>query len=140
MNIVLDTDILISALIKDSITRKIIVESGWSFYYPKTSFYEIRKYKGLILEKSGLNEAEYEQLLSRLLNHILVVEDVKFNNEMEQAKKLIGKRDPDDVIFLATALSIPDSAIWSDDRDFEGQSKIEVLKTEDVVRLFLNKD
>lgn len=42
---VIDTNIILSAFIKNSTTRKIIVESGWDFYYPEMSFHEIRKYK-----------------------------------------------------------------------------------------------
>ncbi len=49
MIFVIDTNILISALIRDSTTRKIIVKSGWEFYYPEISFHEVRKYKGLVL-------------------------------------------------------------------------------------------
>ena len=41
--------------------------------------------------------------------------------------------DPEDIVFIATALSISDSAIWSDDGHFEKQDKVKVLKTKDVV-------
>ena len=35
MRFVIDTNIILSALIKDSSTRKIILKSGWNFYYPE---------------------------------------------------------------------------------------------------------
>lgn len=54
MKFVIDTNILLSALIRDSTTRKIIIKSGWSFYYPEMSFHEVRKYKGLVLEMSEI--------------------------------------------------------------------------------------
>ena len=41
--------------------------------------------------------------------------------------------DEEDVVFLSTALSISDSVIWSDDRHFEKQDKVKVLKTEDII-------
>ncbi len=56
MKIVIDTNKLMSALIKDSLTRTIITTSGWSFYYPNISFQEIEKYKNVILEKSEMSE------------------------------------------------------------------------------------
>ena len=54
MILVIDTNILLASLIRDSTTRKIIVESGWGFYYPEMSFHEVRKYKGLVLEMSEI--------------------------------------------------------------------------------------
>ena len=133
MKVVVDTNILISALIKDSTTRKLIVESDWEFYYPETSFHEIRKHKSLILQKSGMNEEEYAKILNVLLSHIKIVPEKYINENLKEAAKLLAHIDPDDVVFLATALSLPDSVIWSDDRHFEKQDKVKVLKTEDLV-------
>lgn len=66
MKVVVDTNILISALIKDSTARKLIVESNWKFYYPETSFHEIRKHKSLVLKKSGIDEEGYAKILNVL--------------------------------------------------------------------------
>ncbi|MFH1590712.1 MAG: PIN domain-containing protein [archaeon] len=41
--------------------------------------------------------------------------------------------DPDDAIFIATALATPGSSIWSDDKDFEKQDRIHILKTKDIL-------
>ena len=54
MKLVIDSNVLISALIKDSITRKIIFESKLKFYYPAISLHEIKKHRELIINKSGL--------------------------------------------------------------------------------------
>ena len=70
MKMVVDTNIILSALIKDSTTRKIIVKSEWDFYYPAMSFHEIRKYKELVLKKSNLNKEEYRKLLNYLLEQV----------------------------------------------------------------------
>ena len=136
MILIIDTNILISALIRDSTTRKIIFESEWKFYYPKLSFHEVRKYKSLVIEKSGMTEQEYNQLLNSLLNHIILIPEERIHQKLEEASNLLSKIDPDDVIFLATALSLDNSKIWSDDSHFEKQSKIRVFKTEHIVKLF----
>ena len=63
MKIVLDTNILISALIKDSITRKIIFESNSEFYYPETSLHELRKHKNFeFLQLDLTKHTELEKL------------------------------------------------------------------------------
>ncbi len=48
MIVVVDTNILLASLIRDSTIRKIIVESDWKFFYPEVSFHEVRKYKYVI--------------------------------------------------------------------------------------------
>ena len=44
-----------------------------------------------------------------------------------------GNIDKEDIIFIATALGIEDSVIWSDDRHFERQNKIKILKTKEII-------
>lgn len=135
MKVVIDTNILMSALIKDSTTRKIIVKSNWEFYYPEVSLHEIRKYRSLILQKSGMNEEEFTRLFNRLLSSIKIIPEEYIHKRLDEANKILGKIDPKDVVFLATALSIEDSVIWSDDRHFEKQNKVKLLKTKDIIKL-----
>ena len=136
MILIIDTNILISALIRDSITRKIIVESGWKLCYPENSFHEVRKYKSLILEKSGMIEQEYIKLLNCLLKHITIIPEEIIYPNLEEASKWLGNIDPNDVIFLATALSLENSKIWSDDNHFGKQNKVRVFKTQHMIKLF----
>ena len=136
MIFIIDSNILISALIKDSITRKILVESGWIFFYPEIAFHEIRKYQELILEKSRMNEEEYLQVLRRLLKHIILVPQEQFNSKILDAKNLMGERDPNDVVFLALAMSINNSKIWSNDNDLSEQKEIKVLTTKDIINVY----
>ena len=135
MKIVIDTNILISALIRNSVTRKLITKSGWEFYYPEMSLHEIRNYKGMILEKSGMAETEYTDLFNKLLSYIKLVPDRWVNLKLEEAKAELDNIDPDDAVFLAAALSLENSMIWSNDADFDRQDKVEVLKTKDVISL-----
>jgi predicted nucleic acid-binding protein len=136
MILIIDSNILISALIRDSTTRKILIESSWQFCYPEQSFHEVRKYKNLVLEKSGMTEQEYTEVLNRLLKHITLIPEEIMQHKLKEADDLLGKIDPDDVIFLATALSLDNSNIWSDDGHFEKQSKVRTFKTEHIVKLF----
>ena len=125
-----------AALIKDSTTRKIIVESEWTFYYPEISFQEVRKYSGTILQKSGMNEEDYGRVLTFLLKHIILVPEEQFKVHIQEANKLLGKIDVNDVVFLALGLGIENSKIWSNDPHLHAQKKVKALKTEDVVKLF----
>ena len=136
MRLILDTNIIMSALIRDSITRKMMIESGWRFYYPKESLQELEKYKFLILEKSGLSEEEYTNLYNFLISHIFTISSNRINENFKEADNILGKIDPNDVIFIALALSIENEGIWSDDSHFQQQEKVKIWKTGDVVRKF----
>ncbi|MBW2975864.1 PIN domain-containing protein [Candidatus Woesearchaeota archaeon] len=140
MILIIDTNILISALIRDSTTRKIIIESGWEFYYPENSFHEIRKYKNLVLEKSGMTKQEYTKLLNNLLKYITLIPEELVQPKLKEANDLLGKIDPDDAIFLASALSLGNSKIWSDDPHLEKQSRVRTLKTKHIVKLFFPEE
>ena len=135
MNIVVDTNILISALIRNSTTRKIMIESDCKFYYPEMSLHEIRNYKALILDKSGMNEVEYDELLNRMLKYVTLITDEQIRPKLKDAKMGFANIDPDDVVFLAAALAIDNCMIWSEDKDLEKQNRIKILKTRDMLRL-----
>jgi len=134
MKFVIDTNILLSALIKDSKTRKILMESGLTFYYPEISFKEVEKYKGLVMEKADINESDFNGLVDSLLQYIKVVSRID-SHKIEEAEEIIGQIDPNDVTFIALALSIENDGIWSNDAHFQKQDKIKVYKTEDIINL-----
>ena len=136
MMLVIDSNILLASLIRDSTVRKIIVESGWNFFYPQASFHEIRKYKELVLEKSGMDEKEYIRLLNQVLHHVKLDEEEKIKGYIKEANNVLGAIDPDDVVFLATALAIDNAKIWSDDIHLEKQDKVRVFTTKHLANTF----
>ncbi len=139
MMIVIDTNVLLSALIKDSFTRRIIIFSGFDFVYPESSMKELKKYEKLTLKKSKLTKTEYNKILELLFKNIVLVseEDVKIN--LKNAKRIMNKIDPKDTVFVATALIYPNTIIWSDDKDFDKQNKIKVIKTAQFMELLFKK-
>ncbi|MEK6880738.1 MAG: PIN domain-containing protein [Nanoarchaeota archaeon] len=134
MKIILDVNSIISALIKDSISRKIIKESGFDFYFPEIAFNKIIKYKNYLIEKSQITEEEFVIVLSVLLNKIKIIPQESLEPYLEKARKIIGKIDEEDIIFIASALSIDNCIVWSDDRHFEKQNIINVIKTKDLIK------
>jgi len=119
MIVVIDTNVIISALIKDSLTRKVIIESGLNFVYPEISLHELRKHKKTIVDKSGLPEKDIDKLLDKLLEYVVLIPTEVVKSHLDEAKIIIQKIDPNDVVFIAASLAFRDAVIWSDDRDFE---------------------
>ena len=133
MKIILDVNVILSALIRDSTTRKIILNSEFDFYFKENFIKKIRKYKSYILEKSGLIEEEYNKIMATLFKYIKLVPTKEIDKNWDEAKKIMEHIDKEDVVFIATSLSLPDSVIWSDDRHFEKQDKVKVLKTDGMI-------
>jgi len=135
-SLVVDSNIVISGLIRDGKTREPLIDSPFLLYAPETMTGEIRKYEDIIIEKSGLTKDEFEMLFGMLTEDITIVEKEKYKNYMEEADRLIGHIDKKDVPFIALALYLPNSGIWSNDGDFEEQDRVGILKTEEVLKLF----
>ncbi len=132
MQIVIDSNVLFSALIKDSFTRKIILDYEESFLFPSYIFEELEEHKVELLEKSEMNPAEFDLLLQIILKKVLVVPNEVLNKYFTEAMRIIEKIDPDDVPFIACALAYPESILWSDDKQLKKQSSVKVLNSQEI--------
>ncbi|HIG93742.1 MAG: Nucleotide-binding protein, PIN protein [archaeon GW2011_AR9] len=138
MIIIIDVNVFLSALIKDSTTREIILTYEQEFCFPEKSLQKIRKYKKLIQQKSGLSDLEFLKLFHTLLKFIRIIPDEELLAYWDEAKLIMEHIDPEDVTFIAAALSQEGAIIWSDDRHFEKQDKVITLKTKYLIHLFKN--
>jgi putative PIN family toxin of toxin-antitoxin system len=129
MNIVIDTNIFISALIKkEGLTRTLLINSDHNFLFPEYEFQEIYKYKEEILRKSGYSDSEFITAISALLNNMKIVTNEEICKEYNNALQIMEQIDKDDTIFIAAALAF-NAVIWSEDAHFKMQNKIKVLNT-----------
>lgn len=138
MRLVLDTNILIAALIKDSLTRDILFLPDFEFLVPEYALEEINRHRAKIARHSHLKPKEIDLLRSLLLESVTVVTAEKIEPHMKTAEALIGNIDPGDVPFVALALAVENDGIWSNDRAFERLSGIKLWKTSDIM-VYLQK-
>ncbi|MDO8509110.1 MAG: PIN domain-containing protein [Nanoarchaeota archaeon] len=134
MNIVIDANILIAALLKNGKIRELIVNSPHRLLVPDIHFQEIEEHKEELLEKSKLSAGEFATLISTLSNYFSIIESNKILFFLEEAEELIGTIDKDDVPIIATALAY-NCSIWSDDKHFLKQNKIKIFKTSDIMNM-----
>ncbi|MFB6283629.1 MAG: PIN domain-containing protein [Halobacteria archaeon] len=130
-----DTNVVLSALISDSTTREVIKNLDHDIFSPVYLQKEIKKHRELVQEKSGISEKETKILIEKIFRYINFIPESEVKEYREPAKEAIEDTDPDDVLFVATALAV-DGAVWSDDTDFLRQDRVEVLTTEDIVHEF----
>jgi len=124
MKLIVDTNRIIAALIKDSASRKIILSDKIQLLTVGITKSEVEKNKQEILKKANLTEEQFNFLLSLLFSKILVVSDVVIENKMDDAKEIMDNIDPSDTPFIALALAVENDGIWSDDEHFNKQNRI----------------
>jgi len=135
MKLVVDADVVISALISDSKTRELLVTLEPDLLTPEVVHDEIERYEDLIVEKSGMDLDRVRQFIDLLFDHIETVPASEFYQHIDQADSAIGETDPDDVLYVACALGC-EAAIWSDDSDFNEQNLVSVFSTGEVIGSF----
>lgn|SRR3989344_334620 len=133
MNIVIDANILIAALLRDSKVREIIVNFQDHLLVPEVHLQEIAEHKKELLEKSGFSEEDFDILLTKLSEYCTIIRSDKILSFLEEADKLIGAVDKDDVPVIATSLTYGVCPIWSDDKHFQKQKKIKIYTTKEML-------
>jgi len=130
--IVLDANVFVSALLRDSETRRILISSDEVFLFPEIILEEIEMNRSELLKKSGRSDEEFNGLIKRLLKYVVTVPSDILLPYREEAYAIIGNVDVKDVPYVAAALAFKDSAIWSNDKHFEKQDRIKVVKTREM--------
>lgn len=134
MKLIVDSSVLISALIRDSVTREILLLPFFEFLLPEYALEEIELRKSKIGKLSGLRYEEIDIVLSLILENIFIVPAHNIKVHLNEANNLIGKTDPKDTPFVALALSTKNDGIWSNDKHFEVlKDIIKVWKTADII-------
>lgn len=133
MRLIVDTNIILAALIKGGIDRKIITSQNIEFYSLDYNFGEIEKYMDYIIKKSKLSKTEIETLLNLFMENIIIVSDKEVESKINEAMEIMKDVDIKDSPILACALAIPNDGIWSHDKHFEKQNKVKVWLSKDLL-------
>jgi len=132
MKLVVNTNRIIAALVKDSFSRRIILHGNIELLTISISEMEIEKYKQEILQKTSLTGEQFNRVYEKLKEKLTFLPDQVINKKMEEAKRIMDAIDKDDAPFIAAALAVK-SAIWSDDNHFQKQKKVKVWKTKEML-------
>jgi predicted nucleic acid-binding protein len=132
MDLVIDSNVLFAALLKESRTSDILFKH--TLYAPEFILEEFRKYKDYLKGKTKRTEEEFNGLFDLFERNVILIP----KEEIEQFIEKAGKISPDakDVPYLALALKLRCS-LWSNDRDLkEKQNIIQVYSTEELIKMY----
>jgi len=134
MILIVDTNIIFAGLLRNSITRRLLIDPPFTLYAPETILNEIRKYEEEIIKRAGFTKSEFEILFNLITDGIQIVEKEKYAQKIKEADKLIGHIDQGDVPFLALALSISNDGIWTENVKHFKQKHVKIWTTRELVR------
>ena len=132
MDIVIDANVLFSALIKDSFAYNLLFSDTFHIFTPEYIFTELEKHKEEILSKTKRTTEEFFRLVETLKRRIVIVPLEELIPYVEEAEKLTP--DHDDVAYFALALKL-NCAIWSNDKKLKEQDKIKIYNTHELSKI-----
>ncbi len=132
MDLIVDANILFSALIKDNLSYNILLSGKFYLFTPEYIFTELEKHKEEILEKIERTTEEFFSLVETLKKRIAIIPFEELVPYVEEAEKLTP--DPDDMVYFALALKL-NCAIWSNDKKLKDQNQIKVYNTHELSKI-----
>ena len=111
MNLVIDTNRIMAGLLKDSLSRKIILYDHFSFYAPDYIETDLLKHRTYLMKKAKLSEFDFDMFLNTLLSRVTLVPFDDFEPEYPRAMQIMEPIDKNDSPFLAVGLSLGLDAI-----------------------------
>jgi len=132
MDLIVDANIVIAALIKDGITIEIMLDPNMHLFAPEFLFDEILKYESEIAKKTHRNTDELNTVFELLKNKITFIPMKEIERNIEEAGLITPDEGDIPYVALALKLKIP---IWSNDRDLkEKQNEVKVYNTKDLLK------
>ncbi len=138
MKVVVDSNRVIAALIKESTTREILLNKNFELIAPAYIKTEISKYSNEIISKVEITKSDFEELLSIIFDQIKIVPPLNYEKFIEVLDKTIV--DEKDVPYLAVCLSEKALGIWTHDLHFKDQKIVEIFTNMDMLNLISDKE
>ena len=130
----MDMNVLMSALIKDSLTRRLISKSQNQLWFPEAAYKLLLGFRKAITKRTGSEVKDVDALIKGLFTHIRIFPGNEMGENSAKARRAMAGIDLEDAIFVACALSLPDSAVWSNDKHLKMQKLVMVYTTEELVK------
>jgi len=145
MILVIDANVIFSALIRKSLTLKLLefnkIFKIFELVAPEYLIEEIKEHEEEIINKSELRKEDLEKVMNFIFSGIRIIPEESFSEFLEEAKKI---STPNDFPYVALALKLKslglEIKIWSNDKKLKKalEGKIDVVSTSEIYRKFFN--
>jgi predicted nucleic acid-binding protein len=135
MKLVVDTNRIIAALIKDSANRKVLFSDVFDFFTPQEALNEVRKYKDYIIKKAKMDETKFDRLFTQIVLKVKIVDFEIIRPKLEEAERVMKSIDIKDKWFLAVGMALDLDGIWTEDKHFSHQKTLKPFMTKMLLEL-----
>ena len=138
LRLIVDTNIIMAAMLKDSSARKILLSTPIDFYVPEFVFEEIEEHIAELSKKNRLSVETNREVLAIIRRYVHVIGKKDLEKVYPEAEAIMKGIDIDDSACLAAALSIECDGIWSHDRHLTKQDRVRIWLLKDLVHFIEN--
>jgi predicted nucleic acid-binding protein len=132
VEVVVDTNIIISALLRNGSARKILLLAPFKFYTVPYAKREIERHKTELIKKAGIGEDIFQYLLNIIFEKIEIVTPDVINPYKEKAAEIMKDIDPSDTPFIALALNL-NCHIVSEDKHLKKQTVVKTFTIKEIL-------
>ncbi len=135
--LVIDANIVFGALSSRGFTFELIrflSIHGLGLYSPQYIHEELEEKTERLLKYSGLSGEDLNLVIRVLFKHIRVVPKSQYGRFLPEAELLIVEH-PEDIPYLALSIAL-NCPLWSNERRLREQSKVKILPTHELKKLF----
>ena len=138
MELVVDANILVSGLLKDGITRELMLNNDLDLYTSDFIFIELFKHIKELAKKAEIAIKEFTDMVEILIveSRLKTITTDEVRPYIDIANKI--SPDIDDALYFSVALKL-NCAIWSNDKELKNQNYVKVYSTSDLIKM-LKKD
>lgn len=128
MRLVIDTNRIIAALIKEGAARDILRRHEAQFYTVEHALSTSSRYRQDLYTRMNVDERTFDQAVTLVMSIIHVIPEEQYAPHIHAATKALGHVDMEDVPFLALAIAL-NVDIWSNDKHLQQQHLVKVWTT-----------
>lgn len=133
LELIVDANVLFSALLAKSTTRKLLFNPQLKLYAPEYLISELEEHLESdkeLKEKLNQTKEETEIVIHELLHNIETIPAVEYRQSIEKAMEISPDEFDAPYFALALQLKIP---IWSNDKRLKEQKTIQVYNTKEIL-------
>jgi predicted nucleic acid-binding protein len=130
--IVVDANVLFSALLRDGATRHLLLYTELDLHTPDHIWDEFDRNRDHLLEKSQATAAAFDLLLDSLRDRLADLPPQLLRNDLDDALEAVGEDDQLDAPYIAATMAI-DGALWTQDKRLRDQAPVPVLTTGEII-------
>ncbi|OIO21677.1 hypothetical protein COV61_03890 [Candidatus Micrarchaeota archaeon CG11_big_fil_rev_8_21_14_0_20_47_5] len=127
MEIVADTNIVVAAILRSGLTRKLLFRNEIRVFSPENLRLELEEHAAEFIKKSGFDEDTYQKVVNIVLSKVSEVPFEEYGRFEEEARKV--SPDAEDWPFFAVALQ-KQCALWSNEKRLKKQERVAVYNAE----------